>query len=791
MIVSPTLSIACRDVRHAIRLMIKRPGFSAVAVLTLAAGMAGTLVAFTAVNALFIKSLPIPDIDRGGSIRITGRNEPGEGSFREFEAFSRDVPGIDVTAQMPWPLTLRVATGTEVVWAQVVAPRYFEIVQMRPIAGRVFDERLQSPAVIVNERFWRDRLAAAPVAGLMLNLSGLDLPVIGVLPDSPRGVGGFFDPTIWIRTEDWRALRLPERLREPDQRPFFIFGRLKGDATAAKVDSELRAVMTELARTWPESNAGRDASFHPLGEANPEMRAVAAIASVAMVLVGLVLCIAIFNLTGLLLARAIDRRPEIAMRTALGASRWRLIQQFVIESVVLGAPAGLVALALTLWSVNLLRAFALPSPIPLRLDVSPDGTVIAFAAILTMLTGVTPGLLAAWKTTARAHRPSRLRGFVVTTQVAGATVFLTGAALLVRSAVVSADLDVGFEREAALVVEFDPTTHGDGAGVAHGFVNDVVRELATVPGVRDVNVANRIPFYIGIRQRQEYSAGAAPCVARDCPSAALYRVGPNHFRTMGIQLAGRDFDGTVGDMASVIVSQAMARQISASGDVIGHRLLLGREGRPVQIVGIAGDIVHRRLGERPDAHMYLPIDEASYRAPVTIVARTRGDPVPLVPAARGVLNALDSAVAVNVRTMPQYLERSTWLPATFARFFILCGSVALALSIIGLVGTVSYSVAQRTREFGIRSAVGASPPDLRRLVIRGAMDTAVPGVVIGLIAALGLMRLAAAAFSGLDLDSPLVYLAVGVLQMSIVLAGTILPARIAGRINPLVALRAE
>ena len=510
-----------------------------------------------------------------------------------------------------------------------------------------------------------------------------------------------------------------------------------------------------------------------------------------MVLVGLVLCIAIFNLTGLLLARAIDRRPEIAMRTALGARRWRLMQQFVIESVVLGVPAGLAALTLTVWSVNLLRAFALPSPIPLRLDVSPDGTVIVFAMTLTLFTGVAPGLLAAWKGTARAHRPSRLRGVVVTIQVAGATVFLTGAALLVRSAIVSADLDVGFEKRDALVVEFDPTIHGEGAGVARGFVDDAVRGIATLPGVRDVSLSDRIPFYIGIRQRQEYSAGGAPCVARDCPSAALYRVGPNHFRAMGMQLAGRDFDGTVADAGSVIVSQTMARQISASADVIGRRLLLGREGRPVQIVGVAGDIVHRSLGERPDAHMYLPIDEATYAAPVTIVVRTSGDPAPLVPAVRSVLGTLDSAVAVNVRTMPQYLERSTWLPATFARFFILCGSVALALSIIGLAGTFSYSVAQRTREFGIRSAVGAAPRDLRRLVIRGATETAVPGVVAGLIVALGLMRLTAAAFNGLNLDSPLVYLAVGVLQVLIVVVATILPARVAGRVNPLVALRAE
>lgn len=788
---TPMLSITLRDVRHAVRLMINRPGFSVVAVLTLAAGMAGALVAFTAVNALFIKALPIRDIERGGSIRITGRGEPGEGSFRELEAFSRDVPSLDVTAQMPWPLNLRVATGTETIWALVVAPRYFEIIDTRPIAGRLFDASVDSPAVIINERFWRDRLASAPVAGLTLNLSGFDVPVIGVLADSARGVGGFYDPSVWIRTEDWRAFRLPERLREPGQRPFFIFGRLKGDATPAKVDSELRGVTTELARMWPGSNAGRGASFHLLGEGDSDMRAVAAIASVAMALVGLVLFIAIFNLTGLLLARAIDRRPEIAMRTALGASRWRLIQQFVIESLVLGAPAGIAALALTIWSVDLLRAFALPSPIPLRLDVAPDGTVVVFAVGVTLFAGVAPGLLAAWKATAISHRPSRLRGFVVTIQVAGATVFLTSAALLVRSAIMSTGLDVGFERQHALVVEFDPSTHGNGPGVARSFVDESLRGLAALPGVRDVNVANRIPFYVGIRQRQDYSSTNSPCVARNCASAAVYRIGPNHFRTMGMSLAGRDFDGSVGDAASVIVSQAMARQISPSGDVVGRRLLLGREGRQVQIVGVAGDVVHRSFGERPDAHIYLPLDDEAYGAPVTIVARTAGDPAPLVQAARSTLGALDSAVAVNVRTMPQYLERSTWLPATFARFFVMCGTVALILSIVGLVATVSYSVVQRTREFGIRAAVGASPPDLRRLVIGGAMRTAVPGVAGGLMAALGLMQLTASAFSGLDVNSPLTYLLVGMLQVAIVVAGCVLPARVAGRINPLVALRAE
>ncbi len=785
------LSNAFRDVRHAVRLMIKRPGFSTVAVITLATGMAGTLVAFTAINALFIKALPVGDIERGGSIRITGRNEPGEGSFRELEAFTSDVPSLDVTAQMPWPLSRRTATGTETIWALVVAPRYFEIVDLHPLAGRVFDETVDSAAVLVNERFWRDRLASAPVAGLTLNLSGLDVPVIGVVPDSPRGVGGFYDPSVWIRSEDWRAFRLPERLREPGQRPLFIFGRLRGDATPAIVDRELRTVTAELARVWPESNTGRGASFRMLGEGDSETRAVAAIASVAMALVGLVLLIAIFNLTGLLLARAIDRRPEVAMRTALGASRWRLIQQFVIESVVLGVPAGIAALTLTIWSVDILRAFALPAPIPLRLDVSPDGVVIAFAVGLTLFTGVAPGLLAAWKATASAHRPSRLRALVVTLQVGGATVFLTGAALLVRSAIVSTGLDVGFEREHALVVEFDPSTHGEGRGVARGFVDDALQGIATLPGVREVTVANRIPFYVGVRQRQEYSAAPGPCESRDCPSAALYRIGPNHFRTMGIPLTGRDFEGSASDTTSVIVSQAMARQISPSGDVIGRRLWLGRDGLPVQIVGVAGDVVHRSLGERPDAHLYLPLDEESYAALITIVARTEGSPAPLVQAVRSVLGTLDSAVVVNVRTMPQYLERSTWLPATFARFFIMCGAVALVLSIVGVVGTVSYSVVQRTREFGVRSAVGASPHDLRRLVVDGAMRTAIPGVVGGLIAAFGLMQLTMAAFSGLNLDSPITYPIVGLLQVVIVMAGSVLPARVAGRINPLAALRAE
>ena len=366
-----TLSTIARDVRHAIRLMVRRPAFTAVAVVTLAAGMAGPLVAFTAVNALFIKGLPGQDVTGAGNVRITGRGEQGEASLREFDALSRDVPSLEVSAQMPWPLSLRGPRGTEPVWAVIVAPGYFELLGMSPIAGRLFDASIDAPSVVVSERFWRARLGAAPLAGMTLNLSGLDVPVIGVMPDSPKGFGGFFDPTVWVRVADWQPLRLPERLRRPTERPLSIFGRLRGTATAANAEAELRMVASELARAWPDTSAGRSASFRPFSDGNAEMRAVAAL------------------------------------------------------------------------------------------------------AVLMLLCGVILGLLAAWKATARSQRDSRLRTLVASLQIAGATLLLTSAALLVRSAIVAASADVGFERERALVLDFDPSTHGEGAEVSRGFVDEV------------------------------------------------------------------------------------------------------------------------------------------------------------------------------------------------------------------------------------------------------------------------------------------------------------------------------
>lgn len=762
-------------------------------------------VAFSAVNAFFLAGPPI-DTAGAGTVAVSDGTPESEGaSFREFDACVRDVPALDLTAQTIVTLSHRRGDSAAITWGLAVSDNYFDTLDIRAATGRTF-AGINELSAIVSDRFWRQELAQASLTGLTITLNGLDVPVVGVLPSDFRA--GFYDAEVWVRISDWDALRLPARLRRPDVFTLSLIGRLRPGATAAVATRQVQVVAAELARAWPATNARRTASFVPFENGGgAERRALAAIATLAMAMIAIVLLIALFNVVGLLLARAVDREREMTLRGALGASRARLTQQLVTESLVISTLGGALALFVSRWSNDLLATFAPEAPIPQRIDVTPDWTVAAFAALLMVVCGVGAGLWPARRATSLAiatamapptviggGRAGRLRAGIVSMQVAGATVLLTLAALLVRSALITAAVPPGFETERAIVLEIDPASHGYTEAAAQRLVSDALANFRETPGVTSATVMDRVPFYVGFPAHVDVSVDGRSCAVETCPAAAVYHVGSAYFGTMGIPLRrGREFDGSSGDAQSVVISETMARSFWPGTEPVGQWVTLGTAARRMQIIGVAGDAVHRVVTERPEPYVYLPFERAEYGNAVAVVLRTAGDPEPLLRLVSDQMRALDPALPiVRLRTMAQRIAaREQGGGLIVVRFFSICGALALFLSIVGLTGTVTYSVGQRVREFGIRAALGAAPRDQRRLVLGGALRMALPGIAIGLFGTLLLSWLIASRVRAVDFDSPLSYAVVALLQLTIALAAAAVPGRRASRADPLSALRID
>jgi predicted permease len=799
------LETIARDLRYACRSLTRRPGFAAIAVITLALGFGTMTVAFSAVNAFFLAGPPIK-AEGTGLIEVSdGAPETGGASFRELDAFTRDVPALDIAAQTMVTLSRRRNDTAAIVWGLAVTDNYFDTIDVQAATGRTLSG-VTELAAVVSDRFWREELASPSLTGLTVGLNGIDVPIVGVLPRDFRA--GFYDADVWVRAGDWDALQLPARIRRPDNFSLTLLARLRPEATAAAANSQLQLAARELATAWPATNARRTARFVPFENSdNSERRALAIAALMAMTMIGIVLLIALFNVAGLLLAQAVDREREMALRGAIGASRARLTQQLVVESLVIAALGGGLVFVVSMWSNTLLATFAPDAPMPQRIDVTPDWTVAAFTGALMVLCGVCSGLVPARRATSLVvasvmapttvigtARTGRLRAGVVSMQVAGATLLLTLAALLTRSALATASMPLGFESNQQIILEIDPASHGYSEVAAQRFVTDALSTLGAQPGVVSATVVDRVPFYVGFPRRLEISTDGRSCAVDTCPIAASYRVGPDYFRTLNIPLRrGRELGGSLADAESAVISETMARSFWPSGDPVGQWIAVGDEGRRVHVVGIARDTVHRVVGERPEPYLYLPFNPGAYSEPLAIVLRTAGDPGPLLRTVADRMRELDSALPIyRLRTMQQRIDaRAQGGGLIVVRFFAICGGLALFLSIVGLAGTLAYSVRQRVREFGIRAAIGAAPADQTRLVMRDVLRMALPGIAIGLFGALLLSWLVRSRVSGVDFNSPLTYAIVGLGQLAIALAAAAIPGRRASRADPLAALRAD
>jgi predicted permease len=800
------------DLRYGVRGLLRRPGFTALAVLTLALGIGVNTVAFSAVNALIFKPFRFDGSHELGWIMTKAPGNPyGQTSIPDYEDIARTTRTFAaVIAEMRWPLVYKSNGVADERWTMIVSSNYLETLRVEPEIGRLFTKADLAggdlPAV-VSHRFWNDHLGGgASTAGRTVTFNNYTYQIVGVLPDDFQGPMGVFEPDAWLPLERIDVLGLPASVKARGEQTLGLVGRMKPGIAPAQAEAELQSVMRQLAAEYPATNKEQRAAFYPMPEGHPEVRTFATGAWIALGILGVVLLIACFNVAGLLLARVSERQREIGVRAALGATRGRILRQLMTEGVMLAALSGAAALVVAVWSADLLSAFSLPSPIPQRLHMAVDRRLIGFTAALVLVAGLLPALVPALQATradllrsirmesAIGGRPSRARNIFVVIQVAGSTLFLAAALLFVRSFINTASFDPGFDTAHTLVLELNPDTYGYDQSRSRVFFENLNARVAALPGVRHTALADRVPFYIGFPKSMEVSLDGTDCSAVKCRAATEYGIGPGYFSAMGIPLTGgRDFtDLDLEGGTGAIISQEMARQFWPGENAVGRSFRGGKDRRELHVIGVARDVKHRNMGEVIAPYVYRPLRDTDFGGAITLVIRSAGDPRSLIVPVQEQVHALDPNLpARSVQPMSKRMETPLWPARAIAGFFVVCGTLALVLATVGLFGVTYYAVAQRTREFGVRIALGATGATVVRQVLREGLWLALPGVVLGTIAALIAGRIMARLLFGIGAADPATYAITALVQALVALAACALPAYRATKASPIVALRQE
>jgi predicted permease len=798
------------DLRYGFRSLVNRPGFSVLAILTLAIGIGVNAVAFSALNGLFMKPRRFPGAHELGWIMTKAPgNAYGNVSLPDYQDFARANGTLAmIGAEGRMALSMRTDGGSEEVWTLLVSTGYLPMLRAQPRIGRIFtDADTADLPIVVSERFWNERLGGGDsVAGRTVTLNGRAFSVVGVLPDGFQGPGGFFEPSAWLPLDTMDVLNLSPSLRTRTDAWLTVVGRMKPGITAPQVEADLQAIAGQLATAFPATNKDRSVLFAPVLHGNPQVRSIEPFAWMALGVVGIVLLIACFNVAGLLLARASERQREISVRSALGASRARILRQLMTEGFLLAALGGAAAMVVAVWSGELLSAFSLPSPIPQRLHMPVDRRLVGFTAALASLAGFIPALLPALQAT-RANlagtlklesaisgtRPSRARNIFVVAQIAGSTLFLAAAVLFVRSFGNIAAYDPGFDSAHSLTVEISPSTYGYDHERAKTLAYAALERVSAIPGVTHAALADRAPFYVGFPKRTEVATPGEDCATASCRTAVHHGVGRGHFATLGIPLiAGRDFiDQEISSQTGAVVGVSLAAQLWPGRNAVGQWFREGRNGQQRQVVGVVADVKRPMVRDRAALTFYRPLEAEEFAGRLTILMRTTGDPRLAIAAVRRQMQGLDANLPVYARTMRQRMEIPMWPSRTAAGFLLVCGTLALILATVGLFGVTYYAVSQRTREFGVRVALGATPRRVMSLVLKEGLVLTIPGVVLGAAAAFAAARLLSNALFGISPGDPFTYATTAALQTLVALVACALPAYRATKTDPMVALRQE
>ena len=808
-----------QDLRYGLRMLWKSRGFTAVAVLALALGIGANTAIFSVVNAVLLRPLPFVNAERLVKV-YGGRARGGTGytpvSYPDFADYKKQAQSFERVAGYSLAGTTLMSGGGEPerLDGAVVSAELFPMLDAKPALGRVFsaeeDQPGAAPVVVLSDELWRRRFNSDPeIVGRELKLGGRTATVLGVMP------AGFKFPVQADRVDYWSPLSsdpgIAPMLMARGMRFLPVVASLKPNVTLRQAEAEMNTIASRLGAQYPETNTGGTVHLESLhedlvGDIRPALL-------VLLGAVGFVLLIACANVANLSLARSAARSREIAIRTALGASRVRVVRQLLTESLLLSLCGGAVGLMLALWGVDLLVA-ASPPDIPRLAEIGIDARVLVFTLGVSILTGIVFGIAPALQISkhdlneslkeggrgaTEGLRRNRVRSLLVVSEVALSLMLLVGAGLLIKSFRRLLETDPGYDTEHVLAADIAlsraryPEPERQAA-----FFQQAIQRVASLPGVEAAGVTSLLPLG-GADTKISFNIEGRPSFPKGEAPAARYQIAsPDYFRVMNIPLRkGRSFteQDAKDSPPVVVVSEAFARRFFADEDPIGKRVLIDTAGEnplPREIIGVVGDVRHGGLDAKTEMGFYVPHLQSPARNLELVVRSSSIEPSLLAGGVRGVIKEIDKDQLIwEMRTMSGLAARSVaprrfnvWLLGIFAL-------VALALATVGIYGVIAYSVAQRTHEIGLRMALGARPADVLRLVVGQGMRLVLIGVGLGLLGAFALTRVMTSQLYGVSATDPLTFAVVALTLATVALLSCLVPARRATKVDPMVALRYE
>jgi predicted permease len=818
-----------QDLKYGVRVIGKAPGLTIVAVLSVAFGIALNVAVFTLVNGLLLKPMPVRNPDELVALYTTSPSSiyPGAFSYPDYIDY-RDHSGVftHLFIHRTIELSFKVLDGpAEMVAGELVTGNYFIGLQLDPALGRLLlpdDDRVAGahPVVVLSHSFWQRRFGGdVNVVGQIVRLNGNDFTIVGVAKKGFSGTRQFgWIPDVYLPLMMY-AQAIPGTtdrfLTNRGANSFNVNGRLRPGVSIDEARSALSVFAQQLSNDHPQTNANVSAGLIPAGtKTQPAvvlMGYTAMITATLMGLVGLVLLVACGNVANLLLARASARRKEIAIRLALGASRFRLIRQLLTESLMISVAGGMIGLVLSLWLTDLFR-LATPNldyaTMDFDYDLSLDYRIFGFTIATSVLTGIIFGLAPALQSSRSelvaglknevaalntGARRISLRNLMVIGQVALSLMLLISAGLLIKSMRNAQQMDPGFTTHNLVMASVNVDSNGYNQTKGQSFYRTLHERLQRLPGVERASFAGPLPL-------DQYEQGTTLTIEGRIPASPNERlevgfstVAPGYFETMGTRIVqGRSFTELDNEKAPLvaIVNETMALRYWPDQNPIGKRLRRGGPSAPwLEIIGVAENGKYLTLGEPPTDYLFLPYWQ-NYDGRMTLLLHTAANVENVVAAVREEVRSLDPQLPVyGVRTGPEFVDRVLSGPKAIATTVSGFGLLAVLLAAIGLYGVISYVVVQRTRELGVRIALGARPGDLRRMILRYGLGLALIGILFGTIGALGLAKLMENLLYGVSGTDPMIFAGIPMLLIAVALLACWIPARRATSVDPMVALR--
>jgi predicted permease len=815
------MSNLTQDCKYGVRVLRKSPGFAAIAVLTLALGIGANTTIFSWINSTLLN--PVPGLSRSSEVVSLTLSKPDENPFPftypDLEAMrdgQQSFTGIAACgfAQM----SLKGKSKPQRIFGMVASANYFDVLGVRPIIGRGFlpEEDTKpggAPVAVISYRLWQTHFAANPnIEGQTIEINEHPYTIVGVTPAVFQG------SQTGVRTDVWVPIMMQAQLNPlgdllHDHHQFWLlgFGRLKPGVTLQQAQQEMTLRLQPEAKAYPEEHKGHDAvTVYPLWR-NPFglNQFMSKLLPALMCIAGLVLLLACVNVANLMLVRAVGRRREIAIRMALGVSRWRLVRQLLVESLIVSLAGGVVALVITLWTQGTLMKFMpVTEDIPLSLTVTADRTVLLATLVISALTGVIFGILPAIRSSGVAPaavlkeetgsasgtlRKARLASSLVVAQISLSLLLLVCAGLFIRSFRSAQQIDPGFNPHNVLIASYDLFTAGYSDSTGAEFDRQLVSKLESLPGVQSAALSDREPLSFGGGSTSVKPEGYVSPANESMETQAAI-ITPNFLQTMQIPIMkGRDFtlQDTKSSQRVVIVSEAFANRYWPNQEPLGKQLNSDFTHEWFKVVGVARDAKERGLNEKPMPFVYLPLYQI-YRPTMIINARVAGDPMTFANTIQKAVHDMNPELVVydmtTLEVRSQFASFGQRIAGTFVGAF---GLLALALAAVGIYGVTSYTTRQRTHEIGIRVTLGATKRDVLRLVLGHGMRLMLIGVGVGLALAVASTRFLGPLLLGVTSTDALTFSSVAILLCAVAMFACFIPARRATRVDPIEVLRYE